>query len=355
MSKVKFKEPIQLSGVPGSPYTRKMLALLRFRRLRYQLIPGSRMKIEADTERYPTRPTPKVPLLPTFYGEDESGEEQAVCDSTPIIRQLESLNPERSVIPNQPELALLNSLVEDYADEWLTKAMFNYRWTYGPDIEKAGQMLPRWNNITASDEEMSKRAAKVSALQISRLRYVGSNSVTRDTIEQSFIRFLDLFDKHLNIYPFVLGNRPASCDFAIYGQLTCMALFDPTPQRLVLDRAPRVYAWTEVMEDLSGYELLENDWLEIPESCLLPASLLALLDEISSLYLPYLKANAAALEDGEDSFQLELDGREWEQQAFPYQAKCFKWLRNEYSELSAIGKERFNALVSTTNIFNYIS
>ena len=30
----------------------------------------------------------------------------------------------------------------DYADEWTTKHMFQYRWGYEPDIEKMGVVLP---------------------------------------------------------------------------------------------------------------------------------------------------------------------------------------------------------------------
>ncbi len=69
----------------------------------------------------------------------ENGERQAVVDSTPIIRKLEATYERRSVIPEDPATAFINDLLEDFADEWLTKAMFHYRWYYADDIEKGGK------------------------------------------------------------------------------------------------------------------------------------------------------------------------------------------------------------------------
>ena len=334
-------------GVPGSPYTRKMLALLRYRRIPYRLLPGSRNVIDPDTERFRIRAEPRIPLLPTFYFRDKSNQEYAVCDTTPLIREFEVRYQGRSVVPESSIMAFIDYLLEDYGDEWLTKAMFHYRWTYPEDIEKAGQMLPRWNNISASDEQIEDRSRAISNRQISRLAYVGSNPITRETIEQSFHRFLGLLDNHLQQLPFLLGKRPAACDFAIYGQLSCLALFDPTPQQLILERAPRVYAWTETMEDMSGYETLEHDWLE-PDH--LPPTLIALLNEVGRIYIPYLLANAEAVATKAESLQMELDGRPWEQHPFTYQAKCLEWIRAEYSRLSLAQKDQLSVLLRSSGI-----
>ena len=73
------KSSLLLHGVPGSPYTRKMLAVLRYRRIAYRLYPSA-MGI-------PGMPVAKPQLLPTFYLEGANGEVQAVTDSTPLIRR----------------------------------------------------------------------------------------------------------------------------------------------------------------------------------------------------------------------------------------------------------------------------
>jgi len=115
--------PIELKGVPASPYTRKMVALLRYRHIPYRWHIGN--QLSADR-----RPQPKVALLPMFYLPDAAGEMVAVVDSTPIVRRLEAMFPQRSVLAPDPALDFLNYLLEDFADEWLSKAMFHYRWRY---------------------------------------------------------------------------------------------------------------------------------------------------------------------------------------------------------------------------------
>ena len=53
--------PIAVRGAPGSPYTRKMLAVLRYRRFPYRFLVGLWTKGEVDS-----LPAPMVDLLPTF-------------------------------------------------------------------------------------------------------------------------------------------------------------------------------------------------------------------------------------------------------------------------------------------------
>lgn len=319
-------ERIALGGAPGSPYTRKMLALLRYRRIPYRFIQNQVMGGGAKDGL----PVPKVRLLPTFYLRDGEGELQAVVDSTPIIRRLEGMALGRSVIPEDPALAFIDSLIEDYADEWLTKAMFHYRWYYEADIERGGEILPRWGNLTGSDEEIGQMSAFIRNRQIGRLYVVGSNDTTAPTIEDSYKRFLKRFDAHIRTGPYVLGKRPGAADFALFGQLTQLAAFDPTPMEITLEQAPQVYAWVAVMEDLSGLEPGPEDW-HAREA--LPGTLRDLLCEVGRVYAPALLANAAAVDAGVEEVRTEIDGREWVQKPFPYQAKCLQWLRQERARL----------------------
>lgn len=293
--------PITLSGSPGSPYTRKMLAVLRYRRIPYRLLPTSGPALAGF-------PTPKVRLLPTFYLPGADGDLEAVVNSTPIIRQLEGAFAERPLLPLDPALAFIDALIEDYADEWLTKAMFHYRWVYDADIRKAAQILPLWSNVSVDDATWRSMSELFAERQIGRLPVVGSNAVTGPIIEASYRRFLTAFEDHLTSLPYLLGRRPGAGDFGVFGQLTQLAHFDPTPAALTLEIAPRVHAWVGLMEDRSGLEPGETDWISLASP---PSGLMAILAEIGRAYTPVMLANGKALADGEGEVRAEVDGEAW--------------------------------------------
>jgi len=183
-----------------------------------------------------------------------------------------------------------------------------------------------------------------SERQISRLYVVGSNDVTTPVIEQSYMRLLDLLRDQLVAHPFLMGERPGAADFAFFGQLTALTHFDPTPMSLALEKAPRVYAWVDLMEDLSGLEPTNSDWFT-PAN--VPATLRALLGEVGRVYAPFLLANAKALQSGDDVDAM-IDGARWTQKPFPYQGKCLMALRESYAALSDTARKEFDALIANT-------
>ncbi|MEZ5938257.1 MAG: glutathione S-transferase N-terminal domain-containing protein [Hyphomonadaceae bacterium] len=335
---------LALMGAPGSPYTRKMLALLRYRRIPYTMLWGS--------HRDPPEglPEPAVKLLPTFYfpkaGDQKAEAEfEAVVDSTPIIRRLEAERSGRSVLPEDPALGYLNDLVEDFADEWLTKAMFHFRWAHKTDADNAGPMLIFWSDPTLPDDKAAEMSDFISKRQIDRLYVVGSNDVTAATIEESYGRLLDILDRLVQAGGYVFGSRPSSADFAIYGQLTQLGVIEPTSAAITQARTRRVRAWIDRVEDLSGLDLARADWIGADEA---KASLAPLLAEIGRVYVPFLLANAEAVASGQRSFEAEIDGRPWTQPTFPYQAKCLRWLREGYAALPDAARDELAGLFAGT-------
>lgn len=333
------EDRLELLGAPGSPYTRKMLALLRYRRIPHNMIWGGHTN---PPEGYPQ---PKVKLLPTFYFPSGDGGLEAAVDSTPITRRLETEHAGRTVIPDDPELAFYNDLIEDFADEWLTKAMFHYRWHHEPDRKNAGPLLMFWSMNTAPEDQARKMSDYFTDRQFNRLYVVGSNDVTARTIEESYTRFIGILDALLQRRGFVLGARPSSADFAIYGQLTQLGWIEPTSAAIMNQASPRVRAWLDLMDDLSGLVPTEDDWFTPDEARVALAPLLA---ETGRVYAPFLIANAAAAEAGQESWEAEIDGRAWTQPTFPYQVKCLAALRAAHAGLPDNARAPVDAALAGT-------
>jgi len=317
-------KPLTLVGGYGSPYSRKMRAVLRYRRIPFRWI----MRGSTEDVGIPLVPVALIPVL-VFPGEN-GADDEAMIDSTFEILRLEAAFSDRSLIPADRGLAFLQSLIEDYADEWLTKPMFHYRWNYPPDIYKASHVLIL-DRLPHLDGERLDRAAKTIAnRQISRLGVVGSNETTRPVIEGSYRRLLDIVDRHVaGGSSFLMGNRPGVGDFGLFGQLSQLTHFDPTPSAIAAQHAPRVYSWVNRMEDLASIEV--DDVWHTRER--VAETLGPLLREIGRVYAPFLIANARALDRKAAEVRTEIDGRPWVQQPFPYQGKCLKWLRAAHAAL----------------------
>jgi glutathione S-transferase len=324
----------RLFGDIGSPYSYKMRAVMRYRRLPHVWIMRSKKALEEIAHVKP----PVIPVIQ--YPEDGSYH----VDSTPMVYELEARHPgRRSVIPDDPYLAFLSHLIEDMADEWLTKAMYGYRWWREVDQAFCSSWLvnsyPGFNSL----EERNNLIKFVRDRQVSRLGLVGCNENTMPIIEKSFLEITGILDKHFLDSPYLFGTRPSLADFGLYGQLSQLNR-DPTPRSILINSRKMLSCWIDKIEDASGEE--EGTWFA-PENPL-PEAVIDLLKIVGDVYFPFLLANAAALEKEAETFSVTLMGATYEQGAFRYQAKCLKWLREEYASLAGEAKEKADAVLKDT-------
>ncbi|MDG1662532.1 MAG: glutathione S-transferase C-terminal domain-containing protein [Pseudomonadales bacterium] len=335
-------EPIQLVGGTGSPYTQKMVALLRYRRLPY----AANWGVPAQVCEAMGVEKPRPIFEPTFFFKD-AGVTQAVCDSTPIIRHLEDTYTSRSVLPGDPALAFIDYLIEDFADEWCTKYMFHYRWHALLDAGNAGTLLPLSMDVSMPKDAHKEFKHWVEDRQTNRLYVVGSNDTTAAVIDASYRRFLTAMENHLGNQKYMLGNRPAAGDFGLYGQLSQLVGFDPTPRAIAHEVSPRTVAWVDLMRDQSGLEPTAQDWVSVEDQ---PESLRGLLKEIGRMYAPAQLANARAVQAGDKTWDAEIDGAPWTQQTFPYQGKCLQWTNECYRALSESDRASVDTLLEGTGV-----
>jgi glutathione S-transferase len=331
--------PLQLGGGYGSPYSLKMRAVLRYRQIPFTwVLRGSK------DGHLPPVPVRLIPVI--AFPDDDGAYTEAMIDSSPQIMRLETMFAERSLVPTDPVVAFVDYLIEDYGDEWITKAMYHYRWYYDDAIDKAAKLLPLDQNLQVSDADWEGMQRYITDRQIGRMALVGSTEANRPVIEDSYARLLDLLTASLRERMFLLGDRPGRGDFGLFGQLRQLVGWDPESARIAIDRAPRVAGWIDRMDDLSWWSVTGDDgWVGRAE---IPSTTIDLLHEIGRTYAPFMIANAAALQSGADEMACEIDGQEYRQGPFAYQGKCLVWLREQYGALGSIDRAAVDALLAGT-------
>ena len=331
--------PLRIRGVHGSPYSLKMRAVLRYRNIPFKWVPQS--------SRFDD--LPQFPLVPVIAFPDESGDySDAMMDSSPQIARLEAMQSERSLVPIDPVVAFLDFLFEDFADEWITKQMYHFRWYYDSAIKKAGKLLPLDSNQQIPQKQWETFQQWITERQIGRRALVGSTEQNKKPIEDSYNRVLDLLQAHLAHSPFLFGDRPGRGDFGFFGQLSQLVLWDPVSVDIAIDRAPRVVNWTNRTDDLSWWDVDgDKGWND--RDSLAPTTL-AFLSEIGRTYAPFLLANEAAMEAGTETLTCVIDGNEYSQGTFVYQRKCLQWLREKYAKLSADDRQFLDTLLVGTGV-----
>jgi len=311
-----------LHGFNPSPYSVKMRAILRYRRIPFVWDGIGNPRDIAVAANLP----PVIPILRFPDG-------RLMNDSTPLAYALEREHPgERSIIPDDPAHAYLSDLLEDFGDEWVTKMMFHYRWYYAADRAFAQTWI-----ITSRDR------------QVGRMALVGCTEQNRPLIEESYRFVLDTLDRHVRAIPFLFGARPSLADFGLFGQLQILSV-DPTPMAEMRERAPDVYCWLLRLDDASG---VEGDWLDPKAS--LPETLTALLRHCGETYLPFLAANTRALQEGRDEVALDIMGRPYVQAPFRYQGKCHDALRKKLAALPGEARRRLDPVLEQTGCLRYLA
>ena len=195
------------------------------------------------------------------------------------------------------------------------------------------------------DDELTFFKEVFSKRQIDRLWVVGSNDDTAEFIDRSYKKVLSIFETLFKKQPFLLGNYPSSCDFAVFGQFTQLVGFDPTPRKIAHEISPRTVAWVNTLDDRGGLDYQEEN-LTLDN---LSDSIHELFKELSTSYVPTMIENHRAIENGEKEWSVDLAGYPWKQKSFPYQAKCLDWIREEFKDLDQVNQEKVSNFLTANN------
>ncbi|PZN93595.1 MAG: glutathione S-transferase [Alphaproteobacteria bacterium] len=320
-----------LYGALGSPYSMKLRAVLRYRRLPHAWVHGPEAMAIAGSKV-------KAPVIPVLEYPDGSFHN----DSTPVILDLESRHTHRGVVPPDPATAFIAALIEDFADEWLTKAMFGYRWLRNVDQVQMSRWLA-YDQMKGGGIERSQAAAEAfRARQVGRMAIVGCTEANFPLIEASTRAVMAALEAHVTDRHCLFGSRPSLAEFGLYGQISQLGV-DPTPEAMLRADYPYAFRWLLHIDDMSG---IDGDW-DAPGTPMAPV-VTALLAIIGALYFPFLDANAAALAAGAETFTITAMGHGYTQGTFKYQAKCLAELRRHYAVLPGEARARLEPLLAET-------
>lgn len=304
---------LRVFGSELSPYSMKVRSYLRYKGIAHEWLPRSPAN-QAEFQKHA-----KLPLIPLVVTPDGEG----LQDSTPIIERFEATAFERSIVPDDPALAFLSALLEEYGDEWGNKWMFHYRWNYKADRWATAERIAVQMAGAQGPLGVAQTRDAVADRMMRRLGFVGSNERTKPLIEASFKRALVLLEKHLASRPYLLGERPAMADFGLWGQLY-EAATDPTPGNKMRTSAPAVMRWVERMQTPANEGAFET-W-----AALAPTLMPLLTEEVGALFLPWSHANAEAIKGGAKSFDVTLGGVGWTQEPQKYHARSLAEIRRKH-------------------------
>ena len=184
-----------------SPFCMKVRAILDYKRVQYErVVPlGSTMvKLRRRGK------TGKVPAV------EIDGE--LIVDSTDIAYAIDEKFPDPPLLPADARERGLCHALEDWADESLYFIGLYYRW-FEAEGRKA---IP-----AAFGKSLSGRVTYQFYLRriLGQIRGQGTLRKSPEHVRRDLERHLDAIEGILAPRPYLLGDRPYLCDFALWGQL----------------------------------------------------------------------------------------------------------------------------------------
>lgn len=306
----------RIFGSEMSPYSVKVRSYFRYKGLPHEWIPR-RAENDEEYRRYA-----RLPIIPTIVTPDGEG----MQDSTPIIEAVEAKHPSPSIHPDDPTLAFLSVLIEEFGDEWGNKLMFHHRWYDPVDQDAASLILARLSLPLGDKAGVQARATGIKGRMTGRGGFVGSSDATAPLITGYYLELLDILEPHLRERTYLLGARPSFGDFGLAPQLY-EASVDPTGSSMIRARGPAVLGWCHRMLEPRNDGDFES-WTS------LAPTLEPLLAYIGRYFLPWTEANARALAAGETEFSVGLPGGAYVQAPQKYHAKSLGVLKARYSAVA---------------------
>jgi hypothetical protein len=220
----------------------------------------------------------------------------------------------------------------------------HYRWDYAPDRELMSRQLA--TELVRVPIPLALRRRWLAWRQAHLfVRGDGADRSTRPHMDAAYTRVLDRLEPVLGDRPFLLGERPTIADYGLFGSMFRHFALDPTPARIMRDRAPMVWEWVARVwaarsSRIGSAELLAG----------LPDDLGPLLREAGETHLEMLAANAEAHEAGRLRHDFRVQATTYRDvPTSAYRVWALEQLRMRFRRLPPADRERVEQLLRGHN------
>ena len=179
----------------------KVRAILDYKRVQYERVVPLGSTMVSLRRRGKTGKVPAVEI-----------DGELIVDSTDIAYAIDEKFPDPPLLPADARERGLCHALEDWADESLYFIGLYYRW-YEAEGRKA---VPAAFGKSVSGRILYRYYLRMMLLQI---RGQGTLRKTAEHVRRDLERHLDAIEGMLAARPYLLGDRPYLCDFALWGQL----------------------------------------------------------------------------------------------------------------------------------------
>ena len=332
----------KLYGMLMSPFSMKLRAYLRYRRIPFQWVNDIRAEEVARTKV-------KTYMVPVIEYPDGTFEN----DSTPIIDKLEQTYTERPTEPDNEADAFLAYLIEDFADEWLLWPFYLHRWRLQKDKKHNSEwILYEVLRGHVESEDFLPMSEHWAARQTIGLEKFCDSPGSDAMLDHSLHTFLGIMEKAVTQGLFFFGSRPSRAEIGIYGILS-QEIQDLTASAFMREKYNFTTRWASIIDDLSG---VEGEWesLSTDTEKLMSSPVAEILTLSGKYHLPLLRANEAALAQGEKTFSFDIDGTAFKRIAHNRHSFCLPALQKRFAELSDESKVTLNTLLESTGCLKYL-
>lgn len=269
----------RVHGLTPSYFTRKVTGYLDHKGLAWRLCPSIGANLAARQDGW----NGGIPVVTTPDG-------TRIWDSTAIILHLEQRHPGAGVVPDDPLLAFLAFLLDDFSDEWLYRHAVGTRWLFPENATSGSWDIAREGACETGIGVGATRDLVTSAMTACLPRLGVTPGNVDAWVQESLLPWQRAVGAHVAAHGCLFGGRPSLADFALFGGNVAHFLGDPLCCRWLEDAAPEVVPYTHAFlrPDLRP----PGDWLD-PGA--LPDTLVAVLAETGRHYLPWV---ARATRDG---------------------------------------------------------